>query len=374
MVASGATPTAHMISMTAYPKTAGASEYLLGVFVHPPTQSRIKAWAIVASLVIPIGIVDYLTGISISLSILYLIPVSLAAAWLGAHAGAIVAVLCSLSRATGDVASLSWGSLPMDEIWNVSAALVVFLFVIWLLRSLIGFHHRLEGKIEAQTDELRESAADRRRLEREILDIAARERSAFGRELHDDLGQHFVATALAAQTLTEKLGESALAREAHAIVLWIEEGIAKSRKLARGLLQARIAPERFPQELEELASAASRGSVECRLIHEGGEIEADSNRCAQLYRIAQEAVSNALRHASPRTIRITLACNEDALSLTVGDDGCGITAGPPASAGLGLRIMNHRARIIGASLAVRSSPGGGTEVVCRLPQNEFISL
>jgi signal transduction histidine kinase len=220
---------------------------------------------------------------------------------------------------------------------------------------------------------LRESAADRERLEMEILDVAARERSAFGRELHDELAQHFVATALAAQALAEKLAGREGTSEARAIVHWIEEGIAKTRKLARGLLLARIEPARFPQELAELAIAASRGSVQCRLQHEGPEIDADASRCAQLFRIAQEAVGNALRHARPRTIQITLASDEKALCLTVEDDGCGLPENPATGEGLGLRIMQHRARIIGATLSVSSAPGDGTRVVCRLPHGKFLS-
>src|SRR5438270_517354 len=84
------------------------------------------------------------------------------------------------------------------------------------------------------------------------LDVSMRERSAFGRELHDELGQHLVATALAAQVLAQKLNDAPAAADARAIVRWIEEAIAKTRNLARGLLLAQIEPDRLLQELEEL--------------------------------------------------------------------------------------------------------------------------
>ena len=348
-------------------ETSVTSVRLLGAFVQPLKRSRAKRWAILSATVLMIGIWDYLTGSVYSLSPLYLVPVSLTVFCDGARAGCTVAIVCFILRMAGDIVTLS-GRMPPSAIWNVFGMLAIHFFVIGLIHSLLGLHRQLEEKIAVQSGALRESTADRERLEMEILDVAARERSAFGRELHDELAQHFVATALAAQALTEKLGTREGAGEARAIVQWIEEGIAKTRKLARGLLLARIEPGRFPQELAELAIAASRGQVHCRFQQEGGDVDADASRCAQLFRIAQEAVGNALRHGQPRRIQITLAGDEDALNLTVEDDGHGFPPDYKASDGLGLRIMQQRARIIGASLSVTSQPGAGTRVACRLPR------
>jgi signal transduction histidine kinase len=356
--------------MTVNSETSAASARLLNVLTQPLKQSRIKSWTVLSGMVLLIGIWDYLTGSVYSLSPLYLVPVSLTVLCHGANAGRMVASVCFVTRIAGDLVTQS-GSIAPNTIWNVVGMLVIHLFVIGLIQSLLGLHRQLEEKIAVQSGALRESAADRERLEMEILDVAARERSAFGRELHDELAQHFVATALAAQTLAEKLGGREGTSEARAIVRWIEEGIAKARKLARGLLLARIEPARFPQELAELAIAASRGQVQCRLRQQGREIEADASRCAQLFRSAQEAVGNALRHARPRTIQITLANDEQGLCVTVEDDGCGLPERMPATEGLGLRIMQHRARIIGATLNVRSARAQGTRVVCRLPRDKF---
>ena len=358
--------------MTATPETSAASARLLNLFVRPLKQSRTKQWTVLSGMVLLIGIWDYLTGSVYSLSPLYLVPVSLAVLFHGPRAGRIVALVCFVTRIAGDLVTHA-GAMPPNTIWNVVGMLVIHLFVIGLIQSLLGLHRQLEEKIVVQSGALRESTADRERLEMEILDVAARERSAFGRELHDELAQHFVATALAAQALAEKLGGREGTNEARAIVHWIEEGIAKARKLARGLLLARIEPDRFPQELTELAIAASRGQVQCRLHQQGREIEADASRCAQLFRITQEAVGNALRHARPRTIQITLTNDDQALCVTVEDDGCGLPEVHVATEGLGLRIMQHRARIIGATLEVHSAPGEGMRVVCRLPHGKFPS-
>ena len=345
-----------------------ASERLLHAFVRPPATAPANAWAIVATLALAIGVSDYFSGGEVSFSIFYLVPISLATAWRGPSAGVVTAMGTTIVRILGDWLSVYPRPLPLHTVWNVSAALVIFLFVVWLLHSLITLHRRLEGKVAAQSSALIESAADRQRLELEVLDISTRERSAFGRELHDELGQHLVATAMAAQVLAQKLDDAARASEARAIVQWIEEGIAKTRKLARGLLLARIEPDRLPQELEELAVASSRGGVPCRIVSDGPALDADPTECAQLFRIAQEAVGNALRHAQPHAIEIILGADEDNITLAVEDDGAGFHPGQASNAGMGLRIMDHRATLIGASFSIISSPGEGTRILCRLPK------
>lgn len=324
------------------------------------------SWGVIAVLVLAINLADYLVGVSFSLSLLYLLPVSLSAGWLGSRAGIIVACFSTTVRLAGDVATIYPAAVPAYLWWNVGAALLIFLFVVWLVDTLVSAYHALEGRIAARTGELAAAIADRRRLELEILDVTARERAAIGRELHDELGQHLVATALAAQVLAQQLGQERGGREAQSIVQWIEQAIAKTRKLARGLLIARIERDRFASELEELATNASQGGVQCRVQQQGDVVHATPAECAQLFRIAQEAIGNALRHGRAKTVDITIASDAQASCLLITDDGVGFR--PTASTdGMGLRIMEHRAQIIGASLAVLSAPGQGTKVVCRLP-------
>jgi signal transduction histidine kinase len=349
-----------------------ACDALLGVLLRPPACGPWCPWAIVCGLVSVVGIGDYLTGDDVALSIFYLVPITLATGWCGARAGVAVALLCTLVGLVGDVLSVPEGRLDPHTVWNISAALVISVFIVGILQSLLALHRQLANRVQAQSQALDKSAADRRRLELEILDISARERNAFGRELHDDLGQHLVATALAAQTLAERLGARSEAADARAIVGWIEDGIARTRKLARGLLLGRIEPDRFPLELEELAIASSRGAVTCRVLRQGGKITADASQCAQLYRITQEAVGNALRHARAGRVEISIASDAHALSVAVEDDGCGLGAAATPNGGMGLRIMQHRARIIGASLSLFSQPGKGTRMVCRLPRGEYL--
>jgi signal transduction histidine kinase len=341
---------------------------LLAAFLWKPAPRL--AWAAISLLVAGIGLLDFSTGLSASLSMLYLVPIALATGWRGARVGAAVAIACALSEVVSDLAIQGPQALTWTKWWNSSTALVIDFFLVWLLNSLIALHRTLEATVQRRTSELEDSIADRQRLQRDLLAVSARERSAIGRELHDDLGQHLVATAMAGQVLMRSLPGKAAA-DAAAIVRWIEEAIAKSRKLARGLLLANIAPERFPLELEELATTSSRGELQCRLRHNGRPAHADSAECAQLFRIAQEAVANALRHAAAKSIDLTLATDDDATCLIVEDDGKGM-ATPRATdgVGMGLQIMQHRAKFIGASFSVLSAPGEGTKVICRIPRRE----
>lgn len=346
------------------------SERLLGAFLGQPLPDRRRAWRLIILLVCAIGLADYVAGTNLSLAIFYLVPVCFATGWLGASAGVLLSVVCTIVRVAGDYMIVYPHEFPAETWWNGPASLAIFLFVVWLLHALLHLRRQLEGKVSERTSALAASIADREKLQQDLLEVGARERSALGRELHDELGQHLVATAIAAQVLARKLDPKGAA-DANAIVRWIEEGIAKSRKLARGLMRSSIAPERLAQELEELAVASSRGRAQCHLWSKGPAIQASPEECAQLFRIAQEAVANALRHAGAWTITISLLGEEDGLCLIVEDDGSGLPETPGREgAGMGLRIMQHRAILIGASFSLLSNPGEGTKVVCRLPRRE----
>lgn len=327
---------------------------------------RRLALVLLGATVLTIAVADWYAGIEVSLAIFYLVPIMLATAWFGWRTGAVFIALSLAVRLISDILDVTPRHFPAFTGWNALAETGTFVLIVWLLNSLLAMHHSLEARIAERTRELREAAAKQERLEREILEVGARERGAVGRELHDDLGQHLTATALAAKALTQRLGQHPEAARAQSIVRWIEEGISKARKLARSLLLEEIEPERLPQELRELALGLEQGAARCQVDCKG-PVEASGAACAQLFRIAQESVANALRHGRPGTVRIALEGDATALSLEVADDGCGFDPSGRGNEGYGLQIMEHRARVIGASFSIVSSPGRGTKVLCRLP-------
>jgi signal transduction histidine kinase len=346
------------------------SSWVLARLADRPGHSRKRSVIIIAIVVAVIGWLDYMTGIRVSLELFYLVPITLTVAWLGWRAAGIVSVICILSRVTGDLATGPY-NYPLTAFWNRLVDLGMYFVMVWTMHALISLSRELDLRVEERTQALQKAIQERQQLEREMLDIAARERSAIGRELHDDLCQHLVGTAFAAKVLAEHLAASnapAAAHDAMAIVNYVEEGIAKTRGLARGLLLASIEPAELGNELTNLAAKGGGNGVSCRFRLEGRPFIEDSAAGAQLLRIAQEAMRNALRHADPKHIDIVLAGNDDATFLMVHDDGRGLQPPDARNGGMGLRIMEHRAALIGGTLSVVPAPGEGTRVICHIPR------
>jgi signal transduction histidine kinase len=228
---------------------------------------------------------------------------------------------------------------------------------------------RVLQRTAALTDEM----AERERLERELLEISEREQRRIGHDLHDSLCQHLTGAALAGQVLEEKLTarRQPEARDAGKVVELVEEGIAISRKLAKGLHPIEMEADGLMQALEELAATSTElFKVACRFECDSPVLFRDATVSIHLYRITQEAISNAVKHGKAKNINVALETLDDGVSLRVQDDGVGLPALPPKNAGMGLRIMAHRAGMIGAAFTVRREAAGGTLVSCVVPQSK----
>ncbi len=329
------------------------------------------ARAISVILVLLIGLADYASGIRVSLSVFYFVPVALAVAWLGWRNGVGIAILSVLVRVLGDYLAIGEHLLPLWSWWNSLAALVTYLVMVWILAAFVGLHRELEQRVRERTMALQEAAQARRKLESELLQVGSRERNSIGHELHDDICQHLVGTALAAKVLAQRLTEQdkASARDAQSIVTWIEEGATKTRQLAQGLLLAAIEPGKLAEKLAELAAEGTASScIPCRFRHEGEILVSDAGTAAQLFRIAQEATRNALRHGQARHVDLSLVGDAHAICLMVEDDGRGLPLAEERGSGMGLRIMSHRAAYIGGTLSIVPTSGQGTRVICHLPR------
>ena len=343
--------------------------FRLDFVTRPPTWGRILSAFVVLALIVAVGLLDFLTGPDLSLRVFYDIPVALAVIWLGGWAGVIACVGCvSCLYFAAWIENASYAQAPAIW-WNLPVGFISYLVVVWILHALVGLHRQLERRVQQRTAALEREISARLQLQRELLLTSDRERSAIGQDLHDGLCQHLVGTAMAAQVLAGKLaGRNAPGEdEARGIVRLVEEGIAQTRHLARGLLLASIPPERLVPELEELAGAMSQSSgVPCRFVAQGDCDAADEQTASHLFLIAQEAVRNALRHARPSSLEIALTAGAGQLTLIVSDDGAGLPSRRPGR-GMGLRIMAHRAKLIGGEFTVDPGEGGGTSIHCRVP-------
>ena len=292
------------------------------------------------------------------------------AAWFVGRGSAIfVSILSVVVSLGGDLARGAHFSSPLVPAWNAVIAIAFYLVVVWLLTVLRSLQRELEARVQQRTAALKEEMAERERLERELLEISEREQRRIGQDLHDSLCQHLTGTTLAVQVLEEKLAARNLpeASEANKVVELVEEGINLSRKLAKGLHPVDMEADGLMLALEEYAATSSElFKVSCRFECDLPVLIHDAATAGHLFRIAQEAVGNAIKHGKARNILIRLDASEEATVLSVKDDGVGLTEPLPKNRGMGLRIMAFRSGMIGGTFNARRDETGGTLVTCEL--------
>ena len=211
---------------------------------------------------------------------------------------------------------------------------------------------------------------ERRRLEAEILRATETERQRIGRDLHDSLGQSLTAIGYLADALREDLARRKRpeAREVQKLEKLIDQTAAGAHGLARGLLLADLKRGGLAAALQELAfHTRERFGLACRYTGPVRIPKLGPEVASQLYRIAQEAATNAAKHGKRTKIEIRLAREPDGLRLSVQDTGPGLPARRARSAGIGMDIMRYRASMIGADFWIDSAKGKGTTVNCRVP-------
>lgn len=203
------------------------------------------------------------------------------------------------------------------------------------------------------------------RLERQIMEISERERERIGHELHDGLGQQLTGIAFLSKALVHKLDAQKRpeASDASQIVAMINQAVSETRQLARGLQPVEVEENGLMSALDGLASnIEGLFHVDCKFRCAAPVLLRDRNTANHLYRIAQEAVNNAIKHGKAAHISIELAAPRGRIQLVVSDDGVGIDEHSASSTGMGLQIMRYRANLIGADLAIASEPGNGTQI------------
>jgi signal transduction histidine kinase len=320
-------------------------------------------------MVLVIDMVDYLSGYEITLRFVYCLPLILAVLARGRGYALGMAVLCDLCWQMGDLAAGARYSGVSVPVWNLLIALGDYALVIWLFDAMLTLHLEMEQRVRERTQALSDEMSERLRLEREIMAITQNERSAMGQELHDGICQHFTGTAMVAQLIVRLLDQEGhqTAPKARRLVEMIEDGIGQTRRLARDLLLLTVEEGLVPA-LEELARVSrERLQIDCQFEQAGVPDVRDAAVTRHLFRIAQEAVRNAVRHGGARRINIRLEGVPQRITMRVADNGKGFATTVAPEGGLGLRVMAHRAEMIGADFSVTGGPGSGTIVTCQWP-------
>jgi signal transduction histidine kinase len=217
--------------------------------------------------------------------------------------------------------------------------------------------------------ELAAAQAESRRLEGDVLAASERERHSIGADLHDGLGQlltavEFMCAALKADTA---ITQPDVAARLDQMGTLLRDAVAQTRFLARGLVPLESGPDALQTGLAELASRTnSLRKLRCDFDCPMPVLLPDAAATGHLYRIAQEAVNNALKHSGASRIVISLFVHDGRLELKIADDGAGLSGRKPSS-GVGLGVMRHRAKVIGAELRIDSKVRGGVTIHCTLP-------
>ena len=314
-------------------------------------------------LVLVVGFIDYITGYQVSFFMFYG-PAIFSTAWFcDKKTSLLVALLSGITWWWADFAAGHPYLANWHEAWEVVMRLGFFIFIAIGSSALRARRDIAEARIA-----LLEHS---RRLENEIVTISERERERIGQDLHDGLCQYLAAIGCASAALETDLQRLQLPAEAGVaaeLTTLLEDAVMQTRNLARGLVPVETSANGLASALEELAESVARlARIECHFQQTDEVVITDEKIATQLFRIAQEAINNALKHANARVVTIQLGRSAGNITLEICDDGVGIDQSPSEGGGMGLNILQYRARCLGGNLKIEPRPHGGTLVGCTVP-------
>ncbi len=241
-----------------------------------------------------------------------------------------------------------------------------------LLRARDEMEQRVVERTQelvAANKELTRTIAQRQELERELLEISEREKRRIGEDLHDIVCQELTATALFLKSTAKNVEEESptAAQTLGEAAQIVNRNVGLARDLARGLQPADLKGSGLKEALRDLcAQAAETSEVKCHFKAAKGVRVTDDTVALHLYRVAQEAVTNAVKHSGAKNLLIVLDKNSENVCVTVQDDGKGFSP-RRRSKGLGLHIMRYRANVLGGELKISKRKRGGMEITCVIP-------
>jgi PAS domain S-box-containing protein len=228
------------------------------------------------------------------------------------------------------------------------------------------------AQLEAANKELGQDITVRKDLEREILEIAAAEERRIGQDLHDGMGQELTGLSLMAQNLVDTHNSFPGAEIAAKIAEGLQRALKQVRSLSKGLIPVEVDAEGLMAALEDLATRINElKGITCTFECAAPVLIENNSKATHLYRIAQEAVTNSLKHSQAPNIKICLEGTDQLVTLKIQDDGVGIQESLADSKGMGLKIMAYRAELLNANLTFQSVKNQGTEVTCTLGKGQL---
>jgi signal transduction histidine kinase len=316
------------------------------------------------SLMFLIAFVDYITGYEVTIYPLYAVPILLLV-WFADLRVAIAISITSavlwwlVDRAVGHAYSTEWLRL-----WDSVVRLIFFGLILFAGWSIKRQRYEARARIE-----LLERSQN---LEDEIINISEREQQRIGRDLHDDVCQYLAAIGLTVTMLKRELEKTSSIQPSRLgeITDHLRDAATRVRQLARGLSPVDRDEGGLESALEDLAASTSKlTGIACSFVGSGPDLELSSNSAIQLFRIAQEAVSNAVKHGNASNVIVALDSANGSSSLRVSDDGVGFAPSTGERKGMGLNTMRYRARMLGGELEILPNTPSGTTVICSFTQD-----
>jgi signal transduction histidine kinase len=327
-------------------------------------SDHLPSWLVAMILMVfcaLIGWLDAVSGWEWSVFLLYAVPITLAVWWGGRNVGIILSVICGIIWWVGHEEHHPYSS-------NLSYYLAAISRVVYFVVAAIGAS-AVKAKQEADSARIL-ALEEMRQLEKEIINISEYEQQRIGQDLHDGICQQLAAIGCAVRALADDLHARELPEAADAVSIEsaIQNAVIEARSLARGIFPVHVDRTGLSTALNELAETTSRMTGIPIDVAEWSEVHLnDPDVAMHLYRIAQEAVNNAVKHSGAGEIAITLRAMGDLLELRIEDDGKGIPwRKGEKGGGLGMRTMRYRAQAIGGEIEIEPRPDHGTAVTCLL--------
>lgn len=324
----------------------------------------VVVWMATVSLAVMIGWTDSATGWEMSLFIFYALPIIVVVWRSGLISGLVMAALCGVIWLLANESSHPYET-GLGYAWAMVSRLFYFGVVAFAVNSV-----RKKQQADAAHILMLE---ERRQLERDIVSVSEHEQQRIGQDLHDGLCQQLAAIGCAARVLAEDLQAQKLSAAEDAVLIEesLKNAVVEARALARGIFPVHVDRSGLTAALTDLGRTTGRLTGAKIDVRAETEINVDSPEAAmQLYRIAQEALANAVRHSEASQISILVTVEGNQLKLMIEDNGKGINFRTGARTGMGLRTMQYRAQALGGLLDVKDRKGGGTVVTCAVDINK----
>ena len=326
-------------------------------------QSRSVLLTEALALIAITGVLDYVTGWEYNLFLLYTVPILMMAWFADAVSAVIVATLAGFTWWLANL-NVNPYETRFGFLWATITQIIYFEFVA-IGGSAIRAHQSADrARIDALETE--------HRLEQEIVQVSEREQERIGQDLHDGVCQQLAAIGCAATLLKKDLQSHQLPQSegAREIEQLISDAVKEVRSLARGIFPVQMDESGLSAALQELVSSVTRLTpVKASLTVEGNTNLGDPRVAMHLYRIAQEALNNALRHSHATEVSISLSSAGNELRMEISDNGQGFAEPRPTPRGMGLKTMEYRARLIGGKIHFQNCPAGGVLITLAIPRD-----